>query len=54
VEVALGRGDLGVAHPRLDLEDVGRGDRPCPERVAEVVDAEWPERRPLERCLVPA
>src|SRR5688500_5749693 len=48
VKVTLGRRDLGVAHPRLDLEDVGLGDHARAERVAQVVEAEWPERGSLE------
>ena len=46
--------DLGVAHPLLDLADVGLGDHAGAERVAEVVEAQRPERGARERRLVAA
>lgn len=48
VEVLHGRLDVGVAHPLLDTADVGGADHAGAECVAEIVEAERPERCSLE------
>jgi hypothetical protein len=52
VEVLHRRRDVGVAHPLLDPADVGYGDHPRAERVAQVVEAQRPEAGSLQRRLV--
>src|SRR5215211_855720 len=47
VEVLHRRLDVRVAHPLLDAADVGDADDPRAKRVAEVVEAQRPERGSL-------
>ena len=45
----LARGlDVRVAHPLLDADDVCLADQRRPERVAEVVEAEWARYEPVK------
>jgi hypothetical protein len=43
-----------VSHPFLYPADVGLGDHPCAEGVAEVMEAQRPQARGRERRLVAA
>src|SRR4051794_13876910 len=54
VEVLHRRRDVGVAHPLLHSSDVGLGDHPRAERVAEVVEAQRTELRAYECRAVAA
>ena len=54
VQVAHRRLDVRVAHPLLDAQDVGLGDHPRAERVAQVVEAQPSQAGAVERGHVAA
>ena len=53
MQVSHGRLNVGVAQPLLDSPDICDADHPCPERMAQVMEAQLPHPGAAKRSLVP-